>query len=79
MMQRLFCNGVSLHLLQTRRINMGIEMQTPLYLKIITLVGGMLVVFLMAGWELVNKWITGVAKAIFRSSHSGTKKPIRST
>ncbi len=56
---------------------MGIEMQTPLYVKITTLVGGGLVVFLLAGWELVNRWISRAVKSISGSLRTEKKRPLR--
>jgi len=53
-------------------------MQLPLYVKIIALVGAVLVVFILAAWELVNELIAGVARAVakFFRSKVIAKKPI---
>lgn len=56
---------------------MGIEMQTPLYVKIVTVVGAVLIVFLIAAWELVNEWIMRGVKSISRTFRSGTRRPLR--
>jgi hypothetical protein len=52
-------------------------MQLPIYVKVICLIGAVLIVFLLAAWELVNDWIASAAKALRRTSKSffSPKKP----
>lgn len=53
-------------------------MQLPIYAKVICLIGAVLVVFLLAAWELVNDWIAGAAKALRKAIKSfiSPKKPV---
>ena len=53
-------------------------MQLPLYVKIIAVIGSVLVIFILAAWELVNEWIATAARAVvkFVRSRLTPKKPI---
>jgi hypothetical protein len=53
-------------------------MQLPLYVKVTALVGAVLVVFILAAWELVNEWIASAARAVvkFVRSKLTPRKPI---
>jgi hypothetical protein len=55
-----------------------LEMQLPFYVKIIGVAGAMLVIFVLAAWELVNEWIASAAKAFVRAFKPRVtpKKPI---
>ena len=55
-------------------------MQLPLYVKVIALIGAVLVVFILAAWELVNEWTATAARAILRAIKSifAPKKPVLS-
>jgi hypothetical protein len=48
-------------------------MQLPLYVKIVALVGAVLVVFILAAWELVNEWIGSAARAVVKPFRSGIR------
>ena len=41
-------------------------LQLPLYVKVIALIGAALVVFVLAAWELVKKWIGPALNHIVR-------------
>jgi hypothetical protein len=55
-------------------------MQLPIYVKILALIGAVLVIFILAAWEQVTKWIAGAAWAVVRSvkSRVAPKKPVLS-
>lgn len=39
-------------------------MQLPLYVKVIALIGAVMVVFVLAAWELVKDWIATAMKTV---------------